>query len=162
MRYELTDDEWTSIKPMLPNKPRGVPRVSDRRILNGIFWVSRSGAPWRDLRDSFGPYTTCYNRFVRWRRAGVGPGSCSKVAVRLFLTRHLLSFLASLREAYRDGLLTAFDLAALAAGPALCLAALVAVHFILDVLARATAVFSLCLFGHLVFLQPAVIRPNNL
>ena len=37
MRYELTDDEWTAIKPMLPNKPRGVPRVNDRRVLNGIF-----------------------------------------------------------------------------------------------------------------------------
>ena len=37
MRYELTDEEWTAIKPMLPNKPRGVPRVNDRRVLNGIF-----------------------------------------------------------------------------------------------------------------------------
>ena len=71
MRYELTDNEWFAIKPMLPNKPRGVPRVNDRRVLNGIFWVLRSGAPWRDLPKSFGPYTTCYNRFVRWRRAGV-------------------------------------------------------------------------------------------
>jgi transposase len=71
MRYELTDLEWTVIKPMLPNKPRGVPRVNDRRVLNGIFWILRSGAPWRDLPDYFGPYTTCYNRFVRWRRAGV-------------------------------------------------------------------------------------------
>ena len=71
MRYELADYEWTAIKPMLPNKPRGVPRVNDRRVLNGIFWVLRSGAPWRDLPEAFGPYTTCYNRFVRWRRAGV-------------------------------------------------------------------------------------------
>jgi transposase len=71
MRYELSDEEWTAIKPMLPNKPRGVPRVNDRRVLNGIFWVLRSGAPWRDLPNNFGPYTTCYNRFVRWRRAGV-------------------------------------------------------------------------------------------
>jgi transposase len=71
MRYELTDHEWAVIRIMLPNKPRGVPRVDDRRVLNGIFWVSRSGAPWRDLPESFGPYTTCYNRFVRWRRAGV-------------------------------------------------------------------------------------------
>jgi transposase len=71
MRYELSDDEWIAIKPMLPNKPRGVPRVNDRRVLNGIFWVLRSGAPWRDLPSNFGPYTTCYNRFVRWRRAGV-------------------------------------------------------------------------------------------
>jgi transposase len=55
MRYELTDFEWTAIKPFLPNKPRGVPRVNDRRVLNGIFWVLRSGAPWRDLPDTFGP-----------------------------------------------------------------------------------------------------------
>jgi len=71
MRYELTDNEWAAIKPMVPNKPRGVPRVNDRRVLNGIFWVLRSGAPWRDLPDNFGPYTTCYNRFVRCRRVGV-------------------------------------------------------------------------------------------
>lgn len=44
MRYELSDDEWTAIKPTLPNKPRGVPRANDRRVLNGIFWVLRSGA----------------------------------------------------------------------------------------------------------------------
>jgi hypothetical protein len=39
MRYELTDYEWAAIKPMLPNKPRGVQRVNDRRVLNGILWV---------------------------------------------------------------------------------------------------------------------------
>jgi transposase len=49
MRYELSEYEWTAIKPMLPNKPRGVRRVNGRRVLNGIFWVLRSGAPWRDL-----------------------------------------------------------------------------------------------------------------
>jgi transposase len=71
MRYELTDDKWAAIRPRLPNKPRGIPRVNNRRVLNGIFWVLRSGAPWLELPDIFGPYTTCYNRFVRWRRAGV-------------------------------------------------------------------------------------------
>ena len=71
MRYELSDYEWTAIKPMLPNKLRGVPRVNDRRVLNGICWVRRSGAPWRDLPEGYGPPTTCYNRFVRWRRAGI-------------------------------------------------------------------------------------------
>jgi hypothetical protein len=44
MRYEFNDYKWTAIKPMLPNKPRGVRRVNDRRVLNGIFWVLRSGA----------------------------------------------------------------------------------------------------------------------
>jgi transposase len=71
MRYELTDHEWAAIRSMLPNKSRGIPRVNDRRVLNGIFWILRSGAPWRDLPRGFGPYTTCYNRFVRWSRAGV-------------------------------------------------------------------------------------------
>ena len=71
MRYELSDYEWTAIKPMLPNKPRGVRRVNDRRVLNGIFWVLRSGAPWRDPPESYGPCTTCYNHFVRWRQAGI-------------------------------------------------------------------------------------------
>jgi transposase len=71
MRYELSDYEWSVIRPMLPNKSRGIPRVDDRRILNGIFWVLRSGAPWRDLPRNYGPQTTCYNRFVRWRQAGI-------------------------------------------------------------------------------------------
>lgn len=55
-----------SPKRMLPNKPRGVPRVNDRRVLNGIFWVLQSEAPSRDFPEAFGPYTTCHNRFVRW------------------------------------------------------------------------------------------------
>ena len=70
-RFDFTDFEWSVIQPLLPNKPRGVPRVDDRRVLNGIFWVLRSGAPWRDLPECYGPYTTCYNRFNRWRKAGV-------------------------------------------------------------------------------------------
>lgn len=50
-RYDLTDLEWCVIEPLLPNKPRGGPRVNDRRVLNGIFWVLRSGAPSRDLPE---------------------------------------------------------------------------------------------------------------
>jgi transposase len=45
MRHEVMDHEWTAINPMLPDKPRGIPRVNDRRVLNGSFWVLRSGAP---------------------------------------------------------------------------------------------------------------------
>jgi len=40
-------------------------------VLNGIFWVLRSAAPWRDLPDCYGPYTTCYNRFNRWGKASI-------------------------------------------------------------------------------------------
>lgn len=60
-RYDLTDFEWRVIEPLLPNKPRGVPRVDDRRVLNGIFWVLRS------VPERYGPRTTCYNRFNRGR-----------------------------------------------------------------------------------------------
>ena len=70
-RYELSDAEWAIIKPLLPRKSRGVARVDDRRVLNGIFWRLRSGSPWADIPERYGPYTTCYNRFVRWRKAGV-------------------------------------------------------------------------------------------
>jgi len=70
-RFDLSDKEWAIIAPLLPNKPRGVPRVDDRRVLNGIFWVLRTGAPWEDMPERYGPRTTVYNRFVRWRKAGV-------------------------------------------------------------------------------------------
>ena len=70
-RFDLTDKEWTIIEPLLPNKPRGVPRVDDRTVLNGIFWVLRTGAPWEDMPSRYGPRTTVYNRFNRWRKVGV-------------------------------------------------------------------------------------------
>ncbi len=70
-RFDLTDFEWSVIEPLLPNKVRGVPRVDDRRVLNGIFWRLRTGAPWADIPSRYGPHTTCVNRFNRWRKAGV-------------------------------------------------------------------------------------------
>jgi transposase len=70
-RYDLSEAEWRLIEPLLPNKPRGVARVDDRRVINGIFYVLRTGSPWRDLPERYGPYTTIYNRFNRWAKAGV-------------------------------------------------------------------------------------------
>ena len=70
-RFDLTDFVWELIQPLLPNKPRGVARVDDRRVPNGIFWALRTGSPWRDLPERYGPYTTVYNRFNRWAKAGV-------------------------------------------------------------------------------------------
>ena len=70
-RFDLSDREWRLIQPLLPNRPRGVARVDDRRVLNGIFFILRTGSPWRDLPERYGPYTTVYNRFNRWAKAGV-------------------------------------------------------------------------------------------
>jgi transposase len=73
-RFELSDKEWAIIAPLLPNKPRGVARTDDRRVLNGIFYILRTGSPWRDLPERYGPYTTIYNRFNRWAKAGIWVG----------------------------------------------------------------------------------------
>lgn len=56
---------------MLLDKSRDVKRVDDRRVLDGIFHVLRTGIPWRDLPSENGPYTTIYNRFNRWTYAGI-------------------------------------------------------------------------------------------
>ncbi len=70
-RSDMSDLEWEFIKCVLPNKSRGVPRVDDRRVINGIFYALRVGCPWRDLPSQYGPYTTVYNRFNRWSKAGI-------------------------------------------------------------------------------------------
>ena len=70
-RFDLSDFEWRLISPFLPPTRQGGKRSDDRRILNGIFYILRTGAPWRDLPERYGPYTTCYNRFRRWQKEGV-------------------------------------------------------------------------------------------
>ncbi len=72
-RHELTDAQWRRLKPLLPaERPRtGRPNHDHRTILNGILWVLRTGAPWRDLPERFGPVGTVSSRFYRWRQSGL-------------------------------------------------------------------------------------------
>ena len=71
-RYELTDDEWAIIEPLLPPPAAtGRPRRAPREMWNAIFWVLRSGAPWRDLPERFGPWESAYSHFNTCRRKGV-------------------------------------------------------------------------------------------
>ena len=70
-RYDLSDEEWAIVGALLPKAGKGKRRVDDRRVVNGIFYVLRTGAPWRDLPERYGPYTTVYNRFNRWSRRGI-------------------------------------------------------------------------------------------
>jgi transposase len=70
-RGELTDAAWAVIAPLLPaNGKRGKQWTAHRQVINGILWKLRTGAPWRDLPERYGPWQTCYDRFVRWRRDG--------------------------------------------------------------------------------------------
>lgn len=70
-RHELSDAEWAAIAPHLPTQQTGRPRKDDRTVLNGIFWIQSTGAPWRDLPERYSPWQTVYSRFRRWQRAGV-------------------------------------------------------------------------------------------
>ena len=69
--FWLSEVQFARLQPLLPNKPRGVPRVDDRRVISGIVHVIRNGLMWRDAPAAYGPHKTLYNRFVRWSRAGV-------------------------------------------------------------------------------------------
>ena len=70
MRFDLSDEEWALLEPLMPGSRKSA-RVDDRKVLNAIFYVLRTGMPWRDLPDRYGPYTTAYNRFNRWSRRGI-------------------------------------------------------------------------------------------
>jgi transposase len=69
--FQLTEAQFSRLQPLLPNKPRGVPRVDDRRVISGIIHVIRNGLMWRDAPAAYGPHKTLYNRFARWSRLGV-------------------------------------------------------------------------------------------
>lgn len=72
-RHELTDEQWERLEPLLPPQKAGTgrPAADHRRIVNGILWVLRTGAPWRDLPERYGSWSTVYSRFQRWRKAGI-------------------------------------------------------------------------------------------
>ncbi len=69
--FWLTEEQFSKINPLLPNKPRGVPCVDDRRVLSGILFCLQRGYRWSDVPAEYGPARTLYNRYKRWSEAGV-------------------------------------------------------------------------------------------
>lgn len=71
-RYDLSESEWNMIEDIFPvnSDRRGRPWKEHRSMLNGIFWILRSGAPWRDLPERYGKWKTVYDRFMRYHRNG--------------------------------------------------------------------------------------------
>lgn len=82
-RHELTDEQWVLIEPLFPKAKTGRPPCNRRQILNAIFWVLHTGAPWRDLPERFPPWKTVYNSFCRWRKAGVFTRMLEALQMRL-------------------------------------------------------------------------------
>src|SRR5207245_2744906 len=72
-RHELTDEQWALVEPHLPasNARTGRPASDRRTLLNAIFWILITGAPWRDLPERFGPWQTAYHHFSTWRKNGI-------------------------------------------------------------------------------------------
>ncbi|MCA1740805.1 MAG: IS5 family transposase [Actinobacteria bacterium] len=73
---DLTDEQWEVLEPLIPTPPqredgRGRPWRDPRDVLNGILWILRTGAPWKDLPERYPPYQTCHRRFQRWIEEGV-------------------------------------------------------------------------------------------
>jgi transposase len=83
-RHELEEHEWRLIKDLFPNpKGRGRPPANLRAVLNGIFWILRSGAPWRDLPERYGPWQTIYHWFNLWRKDGTVDRILERLQLRL-------------------------------------------------------------------------------
>ena len=72
---DLTDAQWALLEPLFRPKRRadgrGRPWQDTRAVLNGVFWVLRTGAPWHDLPRRYPPYQTCHRRFQQWQRTGL-------------------------------------------------------------------------------------------
>ena len=84
-RHEVTDEQWLVIQPLLPEGKghTGRPPRPPRRMLNGILWILRTGAPWRDLPEGYGPWRTVYGYFRSWRDAGVFERVLEAMQIRL-------------------------------------------------------------------------------
>lgn len=82
-RYELTDDEWELLKGLFPTQKRGGRWNDHRTTLNGMLWILRSGAPWRDLPERYGKWKSVYYRFSRWRREGLFDRVLKALRIRL-------------------------------------------------------------------------------
>ena len=84
-RHELTDEQWELVHPLLPPRKAttGRPPSDPRSMLNGILWILRTGAPWRDLPERFGPWQTVYDHFRNWRQNGVYDRILEALQIRL-------------------------------------------------------------------------------
>lgn len=82
-RYEVTDEQWAMLKGLFPRQGRGGRWRDHRTTLNGMLWILRSGAPWRDLPERYGKWQSVHHRFLRWRRDGTFTRILKALRIRL-------------------------------------------------------------------------------
>ncbi|MCS4054665.1 IS5 family transposase [Salinibacter ruber] len=89
-RYELTDGQFERIEEALPEVDgRGRPYENHRKVTGGIFWVLRSGAPWRDLPERYGSWRAAHDRFRRWAEDGTLQSAARKLQGELDAEGHI-------------------------------------------------------------------------
>ena len=73
VRGLMSDEEWSFFEAFVvaTGGKSGRPPADHRRVLDGIFWIARTGAPWRDLHEDFGSWNSVYQQFRRWAKAGI-------------------------------------------------------------------------------------------
>ena len=81
-RYELEDEHWDLIGDLFERASRGRPWRDHRMVVNGIFWILFSGAPWRDLPERYGAWQTAHRRFTLWRRDGTWDKALARLKVQ--------------------------------------------------------------------------------
>jgi transposase len=84
-RLEITDEQWAQVEPFVrvERAETGRPPRDEREMLNGLLWVLRTGAPWRDLPERFGPWQTVYHYFNAWRSKGTFDRILEALQIRL-------------------------------------------------------------------------------
>src|SRR6185436_1821533 len=114
---DLTEEQWNLIGAILPEDPvrsdkRGRPWSDRRQVINGILWILRTGAPWKDLPERYGKYQTVHRRFQNWVRSGVMDKVLSTIAQDLKDRGGL-----DLRECFIDGTFVPAKKGGTASGP---------------------------------------------
>ena len=100
---ELTNAQWKRIEPIITSSrrdkdPRGRRLRDPREVLDGILWILRTGAPWKDMPQRYQPYQTCHRRFQQWVRQGVFQRIVKELAEDLYERDGI-----DIREAFIDG-----------------------------------------------------------
>ena len=100
---ELTNEQWNRIEPIirsvkLRKDPRGRKPRDPREVLNGVLWILRTGAPWKDMPQRYPPHQTCHRRFQQWVKLGVFRRIAQELAQDLYERGGI-----DIREAFIDG-----------------------------------------------------------
>ena len=84
-RHALTDEQWEVVDSLVPRSTArtGRPAKDRRLMLDGMFWILATGAPWRDIPDRFGPWQTVYDHFRKWRKSGIYAALIEALQIKL-------------------------------------------------------------------------------